>query len=462
MWKLPKSSDIYDEIFNGLIRRVLRGKGLEFERWERAWDKLAQEVDKEASEAAKQEASEARSSFLQIMEKYQLPLDNRIQMCYRMEKLAKEQSSSELLRLLCHVECDLGMLLNIDRDDDAAESDALYWPELKRSVESLFIHLTERQKMSIRFQHVLKRLKKVKASERTDEHDCQEQQKAVLSAYTKYFGSGSNPEALSENFYWLIETAQQNQVLQTVMPLFLFQAVRKHQKRLESDISFSIDYSRLWTYQAYQIDHNNDKNYKRYARFLAFFEALYEIYKSDEKVDMVLCLYGFDVLSNLGDYYRMYPDDQQRLPLMTSVEDILLHHECAFTCYEHGFYDNVIAAECKISYDKLERFSYSNKPQNVEIRNHIEGYINQNYKQFMERFIEAKPQEVRPLLEEILDGAQLPEEIAPNNEKKKNLVLAAINDALMEAVDDLADQCLTSACHELIGDNALKRKEAAK
>ena len=167
-----------------------------------------------------------------------------------------------------------------------------------------------------------------------------------------------------------------------------------------------------------------------------------------------MCLYGFDHLSNLGDFYRAYPADKQSLPFDPSIEDVLLEMECAFSLYEHGEGDNVLLNDSGLSAMKLNRFQCS-KDRNIHnALDRIEKYLNQNLQDIMRQFLNAGPEQVRKLCTEILENAGLRKQEQPKNQEEKTLFLAVINEALMATADDSAEAYLIDACKLLVGEEA--------
>lgn len=123
-----------------------------------------------------------------------------------------------------------------------------------------------------------------------------------------------------------------------------------------------------------------------------------------------------------------------------------------FSCFENGYDDSVAATYYEIPVRKLERFECSSERRHSRALTRIEKYMNQRLVKLMERFLNADTEGVKLLCSEILEASELPTSQQPKNEAETALFLAAINGALMEAVDDLAEDYLVQAGYALIGE----------
>ena len=451
-----KSPDPYEEMLNGLIRRAARGETISMMDFLDTLDDLTEEPEETPSQREIQEAAEARQWFRAELERFGLPVNNRYQLCVKLYEKSAAEPSPELLRLLCYILCDTGTLLDLDPELHAPEQDALCWRKIRREAEALYAHLSDRKQMSVRFRNLLERTKKAAGSGPSSESVSQENAQTVervFDAYVRVFSPRRNLPSLKYNISALLQIADSSSDLTAVKPLFLYRALTRHKKRLESKPDLRIDFSALWKYQFYKIDDDNGKNYKTDLKYLSLFEELYRIFATEESVDAPMCLYGFDHLSNLGDLYRSNPSDKQSLPLYPPVEDLLLEMECAFSIYEHGEGDNILLEDSGMSAVKLNRFQRS-KDRNIHnTLDRLEEYVNLDTEGIMHRFLNANPEQVRELCAEILENAGLSEKQRPKSQKERALFLATVNSGLMEAADDMAESYLLDACKILIEDS---------
>ena len=453
-----KSPDPGEEILNNLMRRAVRGETITMMEYLEAMEDLSEEPEETPSRREIQDAVEARHWFRAELDRFGLPIDNRYQLCVKMYERAEKEPSPELLRLLCYILCDVGTLLDLDRDPDfhSPEQDARCWRKTRKDAEELYANLMGRKQMSVRFRDLLERTKKSAVSRPSAGNVRQDdamQVEQVFDAYVRVFSPKGEQSSLKYNISALLQMAGNSSDLTAVKPLFLYRALTRHRKRLENKSDLRIDFNALWKRKVYKIDDDNGKNYQTYAKYLSLFEELYRIFAAEDGVDAPLCLYGFSRLSNLGDFYRCYPPDRQSLPLEPSIEDLLIEIECMFTLYEHGHGDNILLTDSGLSCVKLDRFQCSKDRNVLDTFARIETYMNRDIRRFLARFLDADPDQVRELCVEVLENADLSEKQRPKTKQDRQLYLAAINGGLMEIADDFAEGLLADACKMLIGED---------
>ena len=465
-WRLlrhKKPSDPYEELLNSMIQRTLAGELIPFDEYLDAEDELFEQPEPPPpSEEEIREAAEARERFLSEARRLGLPVEDRFMLTQTLLEKAETEPSQALLRLACYILCDTGGLLETNSADCSPEEDVAGWKVTRKDAEELYAQLSARKRMSAQFGELLERLKKTRPGAVSgDLPDDPEAAKTIwdgqvikiAEAYVEIFPTKQEcAEALCYNILILLNIAKSDPNLAAVKPLFLYRVLTRHGKRLQTATDLRPDFRALWKYKSYKIDDDNGKNYRTYAQYLSLFETLYDLFETDETVDAPLCLYGFDHLSNLGDFYRQfYPEEEQTIPFSLSVEEILLKLECAYVCF--GYDGNVIAAENGISVKKLDRFQRSKDGNVQKAFQKIDRYLDAHGVELLTRFLqEPSPAQVRKLCEEILENAALPEKLRPKDEKQTALFLAAINQVLMETADNYAEENLLRACKLLIGD----------
>ena len=454
-----KSSDPYEEMLNGLKRRILNGETISMMDFLYVLDDLADEPDEIPTDAEIREAADAREWFLSELRRFGLPLETRHTLCRTLYEKANAEPSQALLRLLCYILCDDGTLLDIDPELHSPEQDALCWRRIRREAETLYAKLSLWKQMSVRFGELLEKLKELRPVALASAEADKARVSQIRKAYARIFKLKGSQTQLSDNIAVLLQLADSNPNLAAVKPLFLYRVLTRHGARLQKSPDLRLDFRALWKRHDYKIDDDNGKNHKTYAKYLALFESLYRLFETDETVDAPLCLYGFDHLSNLGEFYRMAcPENKRTIPFEMSLEELLSEMECVFSCYEHGEGDNILLEDSGLSVMKLDRFQSGKNPRWKRGLSLVEKYFNRNLAELTERFLQSNPEQVRALCREILEASDLPEELRPENETETVLFLAAINGGLMESVDNCAEYYLLEACKILIGDS-VEREE---
>lgn len=443
-----------DAVLDPLIRRTLDGEAIPFDEWMEAEDALSDEPDAVPTAEEIQAAADARADVLKRMEMFGLPLDDRFRLCENLYGRAVKAPSDELLRLYCELVCDSGYLLDLDRAARTAEQDALCRTRQKRQSEWLYAFLSAQKRQSVRFRDALHQASKPHkpsgALSAADEVLAEE----IESVFLRVMQPKGDCAKLTDNVADLLQLSQSNAALRLIEPLFLYRALTRHTQRLLRDDTPQFDMDALWRYQRYQLEADNGKNYKTCVRYLSLFEALYGLLSDRPGVDAALCLYGFNHLSNLGELYRMIEHEEPFLDFGAQVEDVFLRYP--FSCFEHGYGDNVMLERSGLSERDMSKYLSSQNRRRICALDRVSAYMNRNIVELTTRFIDAGASGVPKLCEDILFSADVPLAQRPANETERALLFAAINQALMGAQNDWAEDYLIRAGKLLIGDDPLQ------
>ena len=458
MWEVIKKvkgvpSDRIDLALNDMMHRTLKDEIIPFDEWQ----DLTDDIDEECEDAPDLEtilqergltmpvlvkqANEARTAFLETLHRYDLPLEDRFALCQLLYERVKKDPSDELLRLYCDIISDGGFLLDIER---AGDEGTVCWLSVKEDSDELYNHLSERAQMNARAREILEKTRKIRTAQQNYKAPPVHADE-VFQLHIQIFHSAMGREKLLDNITYLLQAADDTEELAPIKPLFLYRVMTRHMKRLQTSGDLKIDFQALWNYQEYKLDKYNGKNYQTYARYLALFYQLCDIFSSDPLVDIPLCVCGFEQLSNLSEFYQLYALSASwgfEIAFAPPVEEFL--EESPFSCFEHGYGDNVIMADNGISRKTLDRFQSGTDRRCSRALNRISGYMNKNIADLVTKFWGASPEEVKALCTEILEASALPRSQQPKTAQDTALFLASINGRLMEAVDYYADEYLTA------------------
>lgn len=137
--------------------------------------------------------------------------------------------------------------------------------------------------------------------------DCgQERSYAIVKCFMAIFDlpEKGRSDILLGNLSNYIQVAASSQMLKSIEPLLLFRLLTKHQSRMCSVPDLNVNLSSLWKRDKQQTDRDNGRNFKQYIRNLRLFRDLCQLYQNDEAVDLLLCWYGIDQVTVLGEFYR--------------------------------------------------------------------------------------------------------------------------------------------------------------
>ena len=447
-------SDHGDRVLDPLIARTLKGEVIPFDEWLEAEYSLEEEPDIIPTASDMLGAQETRMDFLKRAERFGFPLNDRFRLCEALYGKAMKSPSNDLLRMYCDLACDDGYLLDLDRSVRTEEQDALCRICQERQSSALYDYLSMRKQQSERFRETLRL-----AATARQKHDAldaagESLAKEIGDTVLRIIGPKGDCARLTDNIAGLLQLSQNHPALRLIEPLFLYRVLTRHTQRFLRDDAPQFEMDALWRYQRYQLDEDNGKNYKTCLRYLSLFEALYTLTADRPGVDAALSLYGFDHLSNLGEFYRMLEHEETSLDFGPQVEDIFLKHP--FTCFERGYGDNVMLERSGLTESDMSKYLSSRNRRRVCALDRVSAYMTRNIVELTTRFMDTKATEIPALCEEILSSADLPLAQRPANESERALLLAAINQALMDAQDDWAEDYLIRAGKALIGDDPLQ------
>lgn len=253
-----------------------------------------------------QTAKEMRKAFYAACKEKQVPVNNRAVILYALSYLwTKDFKNEELKHLLLIELADLGAVLG-----QFADLDAEYMEEDYKEFKIRYARLVEDDKreasLAQQWQKLLKlynRFPQMKVCYDADETIFSEETRKAAELYRKYMEvSEKNSLELNNNLHHFIGITKQAEEYRQIVPLFLFQLMVRHTRRLAEKENLEVSLKSLWSYKGYQMEKDNGKNYKQYKLYIKLFSKLCKLYHKDEEVDLELCRYGFCAVSNLSDW----------------------------------------------------------------------------------------------------------------------------------------------------------------
>jgi len=470
MWTFTTSvpDDEIDQQLDNMILRTLRGEAIPFDEWEDIKAQVEEELEKKIDqwneapegmtlEEARTLAEADRETFRKSLERFGLPLESRYHLCEGLCEQAKKQPSPELLRVFCDIASDNDYLLDVDHKRFSEEEYIQRWASCKEDADELYELLSERAKQPERYKKLLADAKSNRSAKIKYTPESLNELEQIFQMYIELYEvreDKTNRARLMDNIAYLLQLANNSKALTVWKPLFLYQAMSQHKKRLLKAVDLHIDVSALWDYQTYKIERNNGKNYNAYRKQLELFRRLCDIVGGGKGVDLPLCLYGFEHLSNLGEFYWMDDESESEIPFSPTIEDLLDYS--SFFCFEQD--DNILLRESHYSHKQFERLirNMDRRQEKDKLRalGRIETYMNQNVVELTNQFLEANqaPEQVKKLCRDILEASGLSAKQQPKSSEETEVFLIAINGGLIDAVNGFADLFLAQAGWALIGE----------
>lgn len=456
-----------------MVLRELGGNPVLFDEWLDAMDELAGEPGCEQilrdrgldRETVLRDAQKYRKGFYARLEKLDISANDSFTLCCQLSEQARAEPSLELLRIFCELLCDPGFLRDHEpeitsRDDqaDAEEQTILQYLCFMEDRSKLFQILLQRNELAGKFAEATKEKRSPKPV------DCDTERKyEILQCFIELFDmpARGNGDILLHNLTHYIRVAAASPVLKSIEPLLIFRLLTRRQSYMCTTPDLTINLSALWKKDKNKVDVDNGRNFKQYRANLHLFQGLCRIYAKDEAVNLPLCWYGLDQITVLGDFYRQeiavgwtYSDEEDKFSLPPTIEELV--EDALFTCFRHGGGDNVLLADSGITSKELLDYQCSGHPFTASLLEQTSDYMNTHAVELTNQFLQADPSGVKELCRTILEDATAGAVISI---QELPLLLASINEGLMELQDYFASQYLIQAGHALT-DVALTKSPA--
>jgi len=164
MWTFDKNDPL-----NKLILQELRGEPVDFVQWETVLEELQEEgpsmeeslrANGYTTERGLMEGEIFRSEFLQLLERYQLPADDRLRLCAQLAELAIQNPSDDLIYIVSALLSSCDFLLDENREDYQGELGACIYMDNIIDTSDYFNKIKQRRSMAAQFQALLPELQK--------------------------------------------------------------------------------------------------------------------------------------------------------------------------------------------------------------------------------------------------------------------------------------------------------------
>lgn len=359
----------------------------------------------------KKNAKDFKKQFLESVNKYHLPTQNKSIFFYTLADSAMTDSENkELYQLLLTSICDNGYLLDKFQTPKTSKDEAKEYQKLQNRITKYCLAVESEQALEHLWQQITgkKTLPILKNIPHGLQEDCQTEVTFLCNLYRKFFlvTEQDSPE-LRNNLSTYVMITKTYSDYRLIAPFFFYQLMVKHTSRLATKNDFRLSPNNLWKYAEYNIFKNNEKNYKQYKTYGKLFLKLCKYYKADSKVNLPLCRYAFCHSSNLIewlDYFKPQKSHKYKTPLARFYDQLNLnHHEN----YEPEIYD--MYSIHKIT--EADFFYYYSEygEELLEIENYLMNYIVEHaeYLILCMKNMYVDMQSLENMVQEIYDNANL-------------------------------------------------------
>lgn len=266
----------------------------------------------------------------------------------------------------------------------------------------------------------------------------------LVKIYASVFRPKSMTDIFQYNLDVLLEDINGSDAIRKIAPLYIYQAVVKHNSRLHKNQNVQIDIKSLWTFKKYEINEDNGKNFTKNRQYLSFFERLCTLFEKDTSVNISLSRWGFAMISNLVEFQRSELEDKLEgvFPYLDKILEVSF-----FSAY----------GEVETVAEVLKDTGYSRKQvsyfqSTINYRQGLEKvalYMNENPVFFLETWENEDFRNPKNLCIEILKKSKLKKEEKPNSQRELDLYLCSINIGLLDIQDYFAKEYLVLGLLEM-------------
>ena len=263
-------------------------------------------MEKLEREEQESKAYKWKRDFQELRQTYNVADCNKATVYYMSALQLKEQMQDNALkRLFIYAICDDGFLM--DRYTDYKEQQMkVSFCNTEKRMRKLLTLLQKEKEMCEQWGEIVGR-KRFSLKNRVYSDDYNEELLTLCSLFRETFEmSERQTPNLADNLQYFLMEARNNDLIEKIIPFYLFQVMVRHTNRLAQNPDFQIVPASLWKYKEYEITKNNGKNFNKYERCIDLFQRLCKLYKNDPHIDIALCRYGMEQCSNIPEWTSMW------------------------------------------------------------------------------------------------------------------------------------------------------------
>lgn len=404
---------------------------MELEEYEENFLDMWLEKENLTYEQGLEQRNHQRDRLIQLGNQFDFPLDNPFISCKKVSEL--EVFTGDLEEFLSLFLFEQGHLLKPDEslsEKEQLTDYALSCTEYQKIKNSLSVVDSLRQNWMIQKPKLVAKLE-------SDIPNSNVKREELLKVYSSIFGITNATEEFLYNLDVMIGEINRIEAFRKIAPLYVYQVLVKHNKRLQTNKDMAIKQKSLWTYQEYEIYKDNGKNFNKNRLYLNLFERLCTVFQKDTTVNIPLCRWGFMMLSNLVEFQRYELEDKLTsvFPLMDEIIDVSL-----FSCFSYPYTGAVVLKDTGYSLKQVEYFQ-TVSAYRIGLEK-VAQYMNENAANLLETLEKEEFTNIKKICADILFQCKLKKAEKPNTQRELDLFLCCINLALQDIADYFAKEYL--------------------
>ena len=263
-------------------------------------------------ESACQEAQQYKSDFFAELESLAIPSDDLTTVCMEIVRRIEEHPDDEQLqRLYCQLITDAGLFYSLwERDMEQIIRNYYRQKEQsERLVQEIQKAISMKDRLQILRQEARKRISK--ASEYPEEEEMIHR----LSLQYSFLYKGRKNTAYAENIRILVRMVNSKPVLRQVKPYLIATVLSRKHSMILTHPDYVPNLENVLKFKLYNIHKDNGKNFDTYQSYVELYEHLRRYYEADGTVDMDFSDFCFASLSNLSEWYYLYCEPNEGIPM---------------------------------------------------------------------------------------------------------------------------------------------------
>ena len=267
-------------------------------------------------EQAVHETDAFRQKFFALLRSEGIPADNISRICREVAELTEHHQSSDAIFLYTALLTENGLLFGKNNSDEQA---VLLWLEHKERVD----YLTQRILNEPEYSRRLDELRHYKPQTNSTEINRQEQAMLYEMAIENTFLYNARKNNIFlHNLGELVRLVNANECYRAVKPYIYFAVLsRKHKLMMERE-HYSPNIPKIYDYQEYTIQRDNNKNFNTYQSYLELYGQFRESYEGE--IDGALTDYCMANTSNLCEWFYENCEPDDVIPMsLSQVAEVL-------------------------------------------------------------------------------------------------------------------------------------------
>lgn len=261
----------------------------------------------------KQKIKQFKEQFHSLLEKYSIGSQNLVVTCYDlMERISQCPDNPDLQYLYFCIMTDFELLNDINSSDRTEEQEIRNYLRQHELVQELSAFLKLQSDNSRKLDELREYLKKpikIKNAECEEESDFLYH----LTIQHTFLHDGIKNEVYKDNLKSLLIHINSDEKLKPIKPYIMFAVLARKTGMMQKRAHFMPNLKVIFQYQEYNILKDNGKNFNQYQSELELYDHLRRVYLEDADIDF--CDYCFANLSPLSEWYYLYCEPNEEIPM---------------------------------------------------------------------------------------------------------------------------------------------------